>query len=129
MHFLLGRLILHKASSSRFQERSAMDRSISLASSRQMGASKAITVASTKPTNAILVLAVMAPGMLNLRQQDKSCSHLEAILRFLHERANQYAMVRASRSRAFLLTRQQAHPPPTRLPPPRPTTSSRRDPA
>src|SRR5258708_16465291 len=114
MDFLPGRLILPNASSSGFQGWSGMDRSISLGSSRKMGASKAITVASTKPTNAILVLVVMAPGMLNLRQQDKSCSHLEAILRFLHERANQYAMVRASRSRAFLLTRHQAHTPPTR---------------
>src|SRR5260370_18243257 len=110
MDFLRGRLILPIASSSRFQERSAMDRSISLASSRQMGASKAITVPSTKPTNAILVLVVMAPGMLYLRQQAKSCSPLEAILRFLHEQANQSVMAHSSRSRALLLTRQQAHP-------------------
>src|SRR2546421_13094151 len=81
MDFLPGQLILPDASISRFQERSAMDRSISLASSRQMGASKVATVASTQPTIAILALVVMAPGMLNLRQQDKSCSHLEAILR------------------------------------------------
>ncbi len=48
-----------------------MGRSISLESSRQTGASQAATVASTKPTVAILVLVVMVSGTLNLQQQDK----------------------------------------------------------
>ncbi len=54
-----------------------MGRSISLASSRQMGASQAATVASTKPTVAILVLVVMASGTLHLRQQDKPLNQLQ----------------------------------------------------
>jgi hypothetical protein len=53
----------------------SMGRFISLESSRLMVASKATTVAWTKPTIAILVLVVMATGTLNLRQQDKPHHH------------------------------------------------------
>src|SRR5947209_480958 len=70
MDLLPGRLILLAASGSRFQECSAMGRFISRESSRQMGASKAPTVAWIKATSAILVLVAMACGRLNLPQQD-----------------------------------------------------------
>src|SRR6266700_6955304 len=103
MDFLLGRLILPGVSSSRFQERSAMGRSISLESSRQTGASQAATVASTKPTVAILVLVVMVSGTLDLQQQDKPHQQCDRLSDCDEENRSEIVL-------NLLYSRQELHP-------------------